>query len=754
MLTGGAVVGGTYYSTTVTLPEELPLPLASTMYASDGTTRIAKLGEFNRVFVTVDQIPEHVQRAVASAEDRKFYEHSGVDYVGIARAAWNNFTGGTRQGASTITQQYARNAMDLQEVSYARKVREAVLASKLTDRYDKSEIMGFYLNTIYFGRGAYGIEAAAQQYFGKSVADLSVAEGAVIAAVIKQPEPDATTGHQGYDPAVNEAEAKVRWEYVIGGMVEMGWLPEAERPTEYPEIREVDPNSCIIDCGINTPEGNVINYVRDEMVQMGICTPDTCSQELRQGGYRVVTTIDAKMQDAAEKAIWRKAKGSAMEGQPENLMAAMVAIDPETGRVLAYFGGDNGTGHDYAGRNYENGQWTGGHSPGSTFKIYTLAAALDNDISVDSHWTAKPFKVEGTEIQVQNAGRNASCGEWCSLEFSTVQSYNVPFYHVTEQIGADKVVGMAKAAGVATMWNTADNKPYDLTTADPKEVAPSPFFNVVGYGQYPVTVLDHANGVATLANRGVYNKAHFVISVEKKNLVSGEWVTAGGEQLKPEQRIRQEVVADLTDVLTQIPNNINRDLNGGRPVAGKTGTWELNESSGENGDAWMVGYTPQIATAVWVGNVGDRKAIRDKNNNKIGGSGLPAIIWQRFMNEAHKGMDVEQFPAAREIGSVDAGNGKSPAPPPPDPQRPGRGGICDGPLGDLFCPGGGNNGDNNGNNDGDQGDDGAGNPTGTPGNGTDPNDGDDQGGDGGIGFDFGGGAGGTTVPPTLPPPTR
>lgn len=750
MLTGGAVVGGTYYTTTVALPEELPLPLASTLYASDGNTRIAKLGEFNRIFVPVEQIPEHVQEAVASAEDRNFYEHSGIDYVGIARAAWNNFTGGSRQGASTITQQYAKNAMDLREVSYARKVREAVLASKLNDKYEKHEIMGFYLNTIYFGRGAYGIEAAAQQYFGKSVADLNVAEGAVIAAVIKQPEPDSATGHQGFDPAVNEAEAKARWEYVIAGMVERGWISEAERPAEYPEVRVVDPNSCVIDCGINTPEGNVINYVRDEMVQLGICTPDTCSQELRQGGYKITTTIDPKMQEAAKKAIWRQAEGSAMEGQPENLMAAMVAIEPSTGRVLAYFGGDNGTGHDYAGRNYENGQWTGGHSPGSTFKIYTLAAALDNDISVDSHWTAKPFKVEGTEIQVQNAGRNAGCGEWCSLVESTVQSYNVPFYHVTEQIGADKVVGMAAAAGIHTMWNTADDKPYDLTSVDPKEVAPSPFFNVVAYGQYPVTVIDHANGVSTLANRGVYNKAHFVISVEQKNTQTGEWLSKGGEQLKPEQRIRPEVVADLTDVLTRIPDNINKDLSGGRPVAGKTGTWELNDDSSENGDAWMVGYTPQIAAAVWVGNVADRKPLRDKNNNSIGGAGLPATIWQRFMNEAHKGLDVARFPEAREIGSPDAGNGKSPAPPPPDPDTQGGGGVCDGPLGGIFCPGGNPAAGNGNPNNGDQGN---GTPP-APGDGTDPNNGgqSDDDDDGDTGIEFGGGGGGTGVTPT-PNPT-
>ena len=703
---GAGLVGFTYYSTNVVVPENVDLPLASTIYAADGKTQIAKLGEYNRTFVSIKQIPDYVSKAVASAEDRKFYEHDGVDYVGIGRAAWNNFTGGERQGASTITQQYARNAFDsLEGVTYARKVREAVMASKLNDEYTKDQIMEMYLNTIYFGRGAYGIEAAAQTYFGKTISKVTVAEGAVLAAVIKQPEPSAT--HKGYDPGYNLEEAKSRWEYVVNGMVEKTWLPADQKPTEYPE-KALKPlpkdGACSTDCGVNTPLGNVINYVRDEMVKMGIpgCDAQNCAQLIKAGGFRITTTINMKMQKQMEAAIRRSSKGSEMAGQPKNLMAAGVAIDPKTGQVRAYYGGDNGTGHDYAGKNIEGGVLTGGHAPGSSFKIYTLAAALDNEISLDSRWDSTNYDVPGTEIRIVNAGRNPPCAKSCTLHESTVSSYNVPFYHITQKIGTDKVVGMARNAGVTTMWTNDPVKPYDLTSTKTEIGPSSPFFYVAGYGAYPITVLDHANGLATITNRGVYNKAHFVVKVEQKN-PAGEWVQVGGEQLKPKQTIRPEVADEVNDVLQEISGG----LDGGRKATGKTGTWELNEKSSDNAHAWMLGATPQLATAIWVGNVGAEKAIRDKNGDKIQGASLPKDIWKRFMNEALKGAEVLRFPPGTGIGDDDAGNGTKPTNGPCFPgdptcttPNPGGGGFPGFPGGNAGGNGGnGNGGGRDGRND-------------------------------------------------------
>ncbi|GAB3966302.1 transglycosylase domain-containing protein [Plantactinospora veratri] len=679
MLAGGGVVAATWYSTSVPMPDQLPLPLATTVYAADKKNVVAKLGDENRQIVTIKQIPEHVQHAVASAEDRNFYTHDGVDYAGIARAAWNNFTGGSKQGASTITQQYARNAYEnLQDDSYQRKVKEAILASKLNDQFDKDEIMQHYLNTIYFGRGAYGIEIAAQTYFAKSASKLTEAEGAVLAAVIKQPQVDTATGHKGFDPADNPEEAKARWEYVLNGMVQKKWLsPEKRAQMTYPEIQKR--KSANEAFGVKTPRGNVVNYVKAEMAERGLCTlgPATadkvdCSSALRDGGYKITTTINWKMQMEAEKAAQRK-KGSPLYGQPDNLMSALVSVEPKSGKVLAYYGGDSGADYDYAGLNTNAGVLSGGHPPGSSFKVYTLAAAINEGISIDSIWDARPFTVKNTKIKVQNAGRDVreTCDQACTLKESTVRSYNVPFYHVTEKIGADKVLSMARQAGVRTMWETKDIPPkwHDLTKEKPEDLAPEPFFNVVAYGQYPITVLDHANGLATLANGGVYNKAHFIELIEQQDPETGQWKKIGGAKADPKQRIPKNVADEVTAVLKEIPKENNGNLEG-REEAGKTGTWEYDQK--DNAHAWMVGYTPQVATAVWVGSKDPKKPqIKTKGGQDVGGSGLPADIWQQYMSKALAGKEAMSLPDAKKMGDKEVGNGKEPVqtPPPVPPTR-------------------------------------------------------------------------------------
>ncbi|WP_432901798.1 transglycosylase domain-containing protein [Micromonospora matsumotoense] len=729
MLAGLGVVGFTYYSTTVVLPAQIKLPLATTIYAADNKTVIAKVGEQNRTFVSINQIPQHMRDAVAAAEDKNFYEHAGVDYKGIARAAWNNLSNGDKQGASTITQQYARNAYEnLQDDSYARKVKEAIVASKLNDQFTKEQIMEHYLNTIYFGRNAYGIEAAAQTYFGKSVSKIDVAEAAVLAALIKQPEPSAT--HKGFDPALNPVEAKDRWDYVIKNMIEMRWVDAPGRPahpTEYPTKTLQTPKESRsgVKFGVNTPIGNVINYVSAEMREKKLCTDNDaevterkprCSAMLREGGYRIRTTIDNKVQKAVTTAAQRSTKGSELDGARKNLMAAVVSVDPRNGRVLGYYGGDDGTGTDYAGTNTDtNGNITGGHSPGSSFKIYTLAAALEAGKSVDSRWKGRAFTPEGDKFRVSNAGTdNPSCGDSCTLRESTLKSLNVPFYHVSLDIGPDKIVDMAAKAGVSMMWQTNVSPPkgHDLAKEKAADLAPDPFYHVVAYGQYPITVLDHANGIATFANKGIYNKAHFLISAEKQNKETGKWEKLGGEQLKPQKRINPDVVADVTDVLKDYPGKINHTLADGRKATAKTGTWELKEGTDQNGDAWTIGYTPQLATAVWVGNKGKREAIKLNDGTKISGATMPGEIWERVMNGALKGEDKLDFPPAAKVGDPESGNGTPPPPPPPPPNAP-TGPNC-APT-DLQCLlGGGNQGGNNpgGNQGGNPGGNQGGNPGG------------------------------------------
>ncbi len=728
MLAGIGVVTFTYYSTSVVMPQSLPLPLSTTVYASDNTTIIAKLGEENRQLIKITDMPQHVRDAVAAAEDRNFYDHSGVDYKGIARAAWNNVSGGDKQGASTITQQYARNAyQNLKDDSYARKVKEAMFASKLNDEFTKDEIMEHYLNVIYFGRGAYGIQAAAQTYFGVDAKKLDVAQGAVLAALIRQPEPSTT--HKGYDPALNLEEAQARWRYVIDGMVKKGWLDQPnrpQRPTEYPKV--APPKKGGAGFGVDSPRGNVINYVRQEMDRMGLCTDSgaagkvTCVEALRVGGYRIQTTIDRKLQTAAENTAMQSKKGSELYDQPKNLMAAVVSINPKNGRVVAYYGGDSGADFDYAGKNTDkNGDLTGGHQPGSSMKVYTLAAAIEAGISVKSHWDPTPYKPEGSAVAIGNANRtNLRCGKNCTLEESTIQSYNVPFYWVSKEIGSDKVVDMARKAGVTTMWGVDPPKAFDL-----EKKGPNPFDHYTAFGKYPLTVLDHANAMATFANDGKYIQAHFVIKVEQQDKETGKWKVVGGERIKPVQRIPKKITDEVTGVLKQIPRPNDISLADGRQAAAKTGTWEYD--SKDNAHAWTVGYTPQNATAVWVGSKDPRKPqIRLASGKDIGGSTLPGPIWEKFMNTALAGQEEISLPSVTGEGDVTKGNGKEPAKPPTPPVIPGLPGIPGGgtppcnPLTDPFCP------RNDGNNPG---------GPGTPGN---------PGGNGN------GGAGGGLLP-SLPP---
>lgn len=420
----------------------------------------------------------------------------------------------------------------------------------------------------------------------------------------------------------------------------------------------------------------------------------SCVDALRDGGYRITTTIDPKLQTAAENTAMQSKKGSELNDQPKNLMAAVVSIDPSKGRVLAYYGGDSGADFDYAGKNTDkNGDLTGGHQPGSSMKVYTLAAAIEAGISVKSHWDPTPYKPEGSKVAIGNAGRtNLKCGKWCTLEESTVQSYNVPFYWVTKELGAEKVVDMARKAGVTTMWGVDPPLAFDLSKKQP-----NPFDNYTGFGKYPITVFDHANAMATFANDGKYIKAHFVIKVEQQDKDTGKWKVVGSERIKPEQRIPKKVTDEVTGVLKQIPRPNNLSLENGRQAAAKTGTWEYDNK--DNAHAWTVGYTPQNATAVWVGSRDPKKPqIRLTSGKAIGGSTLPGPIWEKYMNTALKGQEEISLPNVTGEGDATKGNGKeTEAPPPPifpdQPNQPNP--PCD-PRIDLFCPrgGGGNTGGN------------------------------------------------------------
>ncbi|HEY7225042.1 MAG TPA: transglycosylase domain-containing protein [Micromonosporaceae bacterium] len=632
-----------YYVDTVPLPAELKLPEATTVYYSDGVTPIARLGSVNRTILRPGQFNDAVTEAIVAAEDRTFWTNDGVDLGSVLRAAWNNATGGEIQGGSTITQQYARLVAGLRGVTYGRKAREAMLAWKIDRSYSKDEILAFYLNTIPFGRGAYGIEAAAQTFFGKTARrdapvaqQVTVAEAMLLAALVKQPEPDPSDpdGKPGYDPArggVAAANSLSRWEYVRDGMVQLGYLTAAQaRALRYPTtVRALDPDADLR--ALDLPTGLAVSHALSELRQHEPFRGRPADY-IANGGFHIVTTLDPRIQAAAEAAadIRRATAPDVVRGQPDDWQAALVAIEPGTGRVLAYYGGNQGTGADHAGWFSDASgapKGYGQHPPGSSFKVYDLAEALRQGIALDSVWDSpavKEFPASGRVFgspagPVRNSA-TAPCQPRCTLWEATVASLNVTFFDLTERLGTANVIAMAQRAGVDALW-TDDARRVDLTP----EADLSPFTTEVGIGQFGLTVLDHANGMATFAAGGTRAEAHFVREVTQDGVrVYAEQVTQADVGLTREQ------VDELTWVLSQVPS---AKLGNGWDSAGKTGTWQSGQNSSHNGNTWMVGYTGALAAAVWLGTT-DGKSLITTDGHDVYGSTHAAQIWRQFMTQA------------------------------------------------------------------------------------------------------------------------
>ncbi|TMM40161.1 MAG: penicillin-binding protein [Actinobacteria bacterium] len=723
MLAGGAVVGGGYYFDSVKLPNDIPLPQSSVITYADGKTPMAKLGDTNRTILPDNQIPDILKKAVVATEDQTFYTNHGVDLRGIIRAGWNNVTGGDTQGASTITQQYVRKAFDLEGVSYARKLREAVMAMKIDQSYSKDQILGFYLNTVYFGQGAYGIEAAAESYFGKDAKDLTPAEAMVLAAVIKDPE-----GANGFNPNKNLVNAKDRWtNYVKPSMVKLGYLsqPDADKLVYPTNIRKPDTTSAG-QYGKDTPTAFVVHHVMDELLYH--TNGRFTAQDLKSGGYTITTTIDKRYEDAAIKFADATQQGSPLAGQPARLQAALVSIEPRTGRVMAYFGGHNGAGLDAAGvwrdpvlqNDTDCGPnqpappcWYGEHfSPGSTFKMYTLATALSQKYSIDSQWygpasrtfpgrgadqNGKPTKATPPVTNDEGDACPKSNGSYCTLQQALKLSTNTVYYAVGLAAHPDKVIDMAHAMGIQHLWNDVEGKRYDLsdqgdgtTTWTGPQLFPSHISPEVAIGQYGITVQDNATGVATIANGGVHVDTHFV-----------EKVTRGGQTVYAEAfpttklastvGLTQPEIADETWAMSTVIENSGgkNKLAGGRPGASKTGTWEAcaqrNQCPdhpdwvGKNRDAWYAGFTPQLATVVHIGST-DPKNVTigyyqggSKKESNMFGINLPGDIWKKFMDSVLNGQPKKGFPDAPRVGDTDKGDPLAPSPPPPSNPPDGNG---------------------------------------------------------------------------------
>jgi len=578
-----------------TSPEAFQVAQPTKVYSADGKL-LAKLYLQNREVVPISQIATGVAQGIVAVEDERFYQHNGVDTQGIARAAAIYITGKDQQGGSTITQQYIRNTVLLDErtqMTLARKVREAYLALEIEKRLTKEQILENYLNTVYFGEGAYGVEAAARTYFSKSAKALDLPQAALIAGLVQQPS--------RLDPYTNPTGAVARRNEVLGRMLVNGYITQAQ-------YDKAVASKLVLKRDKTPPDGiyaapYFVAHVKKQLQKQ------FTAQTVFNGGLTVYTTLDTRLQAEAEKAALRRFNGY------YDPMVALVSIDPNTGHVKAMVGG----------RNYVKGKFNfatqGYRQPGSSFKTFVLVTALeqgmppsfevDSNAPVEIPSKPKPWVVDNNE---------GTGSGMMSLESATHLSVNSVFARVAWNAGISNIAKMAKRMGITT---------------------PIPSYPSIALGAANVTPLEMASAYGTLAASGVHNKAMTITKVldrDGKTILDAK--PSGTEVLKPE--VAYATTKVLEGVITQ---GTGTRANIDRPAAGKTGTSQLNR------DAWFVGYTPELVTAVWVGYPTEKTIVVDGSNG-FGGT-LAAPIWAQFMKAALNGLPVLDF-AKQEDPKYDA----------------------------------------------------------------------------------------------------
>jgi membrane peptidoglycan carboxypeptidase len=586
-------------------PNEAADAQISTVYYSDGTTELGTFAEVNRENVTLDQVPDPVQKAVLAAEDRGFYENRGVSPSGIARAVWSNLSDGTSQGGSTLTQQYVKNYYLTSEQSYKRKFEEFFIALKIDQQQTKDETLENYLNTVYFGRNAYGIQAASQAYFGVDASQLNVSQGALLAALLKGPS--------NYDPRKGEtqaANASARVDYVLDGMVSEGWLSQADRDAAgLPDTIEPVPNT-----QWQGTNGYLLKTVEDELTG----TVGLSDEDIARGGLRITTTFDVTAQRAAEAAVADQLPAE----RPEGFHVALSAIDPRTGGVTAMYGGA-----DYLSSQY-NDVTQARAQAGSTFKPFALVAALEQGISLKTTFNgSSPQTVDG------NPFRNFGKEQFGRIDLvtATEHSVNTVYAQLNEEVTPAKTRDVAVAAGY----------PEDTATGTAGDQFIS---NVLGTASpHPIDV---TQAYATFAAQGTRTKWHTIASIDDSTGTRTYTASPTTSQAFP-----TDVAADATYAMEQVvqsgTGSYAKRLS--RPAAGKTGT------SNDNLSAWFAGFTPDLAASVALFQTspdGKTNVSVDLGGREVTGGSYPVRIWTAFMRAALDGTEETDFPERANIGTT------------------------------------------------------------------------------------------------------
>ena len=666
-----------YQLTTVPPVQEITQAQTSTVLYSQGKGVITRFAvdEGNRTIVKIEDIPQYVRMSVVSAEDRTFYENRGISPVGILRAAWNDLQNKPLQGGSTITQQYVKNSRITNEQTYSRKIKEFFIAIKIANQTDKNQLLGEYLNTIFFGRGTYGIQAAARAYFGKNAtldpkhpdATISLQQAAYLAGIIDGPSQyEPQSSDSATTKAKRKALAKQRYDYVLDGLVQLKVISQADRDGKLAAMPDPIPYQPQVARSGQVDDQTV--YLK-QMVRAELSSLGFKQEDIDTGGYNIYTTFDKDLMDQAVKSVQQTLGPRTVKGKPNwpaGTQIGLTSIDPTTGAVRAIYGGDGTT-------RFFNAASQDRPRAGSTFKVFALLAALEGDDKSGENGIALASRINGVKTYhyakpyagttVSNFADEAPFG-YIDLKQALAQSVNTVFAQLNEKVDPKHTRDAALRAGIPEK-------------SGGNEVVGTEISNTLGNAS--VSTVDMASAYGTIADKGYHAKAYVI-----DRIVRSDGTVVYRHKDAPDKAFTEQVAADAIAAMQQVvKSGTARWANGklDRPIAGKTGT--VGDTGSRNTyAAWFVGFTPQLSTAVSIFRQTEddtHKQLFVQDWGELGkgpmaGGDYPLRVWVKFMQSATKGMPVVDFPAEADIGEVlNPPPPKVETPPSPSPSFPGQG---------------------------------------------------------------------------------